>query len=153
MSRRHPLPTIWLMTDERVGDLLGAIRRLPRGAGVVFRHYATPAEERRRLWRAVRRVAAGEATLSPSVLRQLIGHVAGPDHGARAAARRALDGLSPRERDVALAIGRGRSNAEIGAELYLSVATVKANVSRLLVKLELSNRVQIALLVHDAGLG
>lgn len=57
MSRRHPLPTIWLMTDERVGDLLGAIRRLPRGAGVVFRHYATPAEERRRLWRAVRRVA------------------------------------------------------------------------------------------------
>ena len=57
MPRRHPLPTIWLMTDERIGDLLGAVRRLPRGAGVVFRHYATPAGERRRLWRAVRRIA------------------------------------------------------------------------------------------------
>jgi thiamine-phosphate pyrophosphorylase len=57
MPRRHPLPTIWLMTDERIADLLGMVRRLPRGAGVVFRHYATPAAERRRLWRAVRRIA------------------------------------------------------------------------------------------------
>lgn len=57
MPRRHPLPTIWLMTDERIADLPAAVRRLPRGAGVVFRHYATPAGERRRLWRQVRRIA------------------------------------------------------------------------------------------------
>lgn len=60
--------------------------------------------------------------------------------------------LSDREREVALAVGRGLSNADIGAELYLSTATVKAHVSRLLTKLEVDNRVQIALLAHDAGL-
>ncbi len=52
----------------------------------------------------------------------------------------------------ALAVGRGRSNAEIAATPYLSVPTVKAHVSRVLAKLGLDNRVQIALLVHDAGL-
>jgi DNA-binding NarL/FixJ family response regulator len=61
-----------------------------------------------------------------------------------------LDHLSPRERDVAVAVGQGRSNAEISAELFMSVATVKAYVSRLLTKLDLNNRVQVALLVHDA---
>jgi DNA-binding NarL/FixJ family response regulator len=52
---------------------------------------------------------------------------------------------------VANAVGQGSSNAEIAAELYMSVATVKAHVSRLLMKLDLGNRVQIALLVHDAA--
>lgn len=54
MRRRQPLPRLWLMTDERLGDrLLTAVRALPRGAGVVFRHHATPAGERRRLFRLV----------------------------------------------------------------------------------------------------
>lgn len=53
---------------------------------------------------------------------------------------------------MAALVGRGRTNSEIGRELSLSVATVKAYVSRLLTKLELNNRVQIALLVHDAAL-
>jgi DNA-binding NarL/FixJ family response regulator len=106
---------------------------------------------------AVRRVAAGEPMLSPTVTRQLIAHVAAVEpvapgdartHGARAR----LDQLSEREREVALAVGRGLSNAQIGTELHLSVATVKAHVSRLLVKLDLANRVQIALLTHDADL-
>ena len=60
--------------------------------------------------------------------------------------------LTDREHEVAVAVGRGSSNAEVAAELYMSVATVKAHVSRLLMKLDLDNRVQIALLVHDAGL-
>jgi len=51
-----------------------------------------------------------------------------------------------------VAIGQGKSNAEISAELYMSVATVKAHVSRVLTKLELNSRVQVALLAHDAGL-
>ena len=50
-----------------------------------------------------------------------------------------------------MAIGQGKSNADIAAELFMSVATVKAHVSRLLQKLDLDNRVQIALLAHDAG--
>ncbi len=107
---------------------------------------------------AVRRVAAGEPMLSPTVTRQLMAHVAdadgattGPDD-RRTAALALLDRLSERERDVALAVGRGLSNAQIAAEAYLSVATVKAHVSRLLTKLEAANRVQVALVVHDAGL-
>ena len=107
---------------------------------------------------AVRRVAEGEPMLSPTVTRQLMAHVARLDPGAaadgdrRGRARRRLDQLSERERDVALAVGRGLSNAQIGAELYLSVATVKAHVSRLLTKLDVANRVQVALLTHDAEL-
>jgi DNA-binding NarL/FixJ family response regulator len=106
---------------------------------------------------AVRRVAAGEPMLSPTVTRQLIAHVAtvdqaAPAEGRTSRARARLDQLSDREREVALAVGRGLSNAQIGAELYLSVATVKAHVSRLLVKLDVANRVQIALLMHDAEL-
>lgn len=67
-------------------------------------------------------------------------------------ARRRFDQLAEREKAVAVAVGRGGSNAEIAGSLYLSVATVKTHVSRILAKLELNNRVQIALLVHDAGL-
>ncbi len=107
---------------------------------------------------AVRRVAAGEPMLSPTVTRQLMAHVAdagdaptGPDD-RRATALALLERLSDREREVALAVGRGLSNAQIAAEAYLSVATVKAHVSRLLTKLEAANRVQVALVVHDAGL-
>jgi DNA-binding NarL/FixJ family response regulator len=100
--------------------------------------------------RAIRLVAS-EAMLSPAVTRLLVEHVAGtrPDPGA-ARARDLLARLTDREREVAVAIAQGKSNAEIGAELFMSVATVKAHVSRLLAKLELNNRVQIALLAHDA---
>ena len=60
--------------------------------------------------------------------------------------------LSEREREVGVAVGRGRSNAEISDELFMSVATVKAHVSSMLTKLDLNNRTQVALLAHDAGL-
>ncbi|WP_084957012.1 response regulator [Thermoactinospora rubra] len=105
----------------------------------------------RDLVEAVRRVAAGEPILSPQVTRQLIAHVAdGAAADRRARARALLDRLSEREREVAMAVGQGKSNAEIGRELYMSVATVKAHVSRILTKLGLNNRVQIALLVYDS---
>ncbi|MGY2077489.1 MULTISPECIES: response regulator [unclassified Blastococcus] len=104
---------------------------------------------------AVRRVADGEPMLSPTVTRQLMAHVAAavaPPDVAGERARALLTALSEREHEVALAVGRGLSNADIAAELYMSVATVKAHVSRLLTKLEVANRVQVALVVHDAGL-
>jgi len=87
------------------------------------------------------------------VTRRLISIVAGDsDAGARTDhARERLAALSQRERDVALAVGLGHANAEIAAMLHLSVATVKGHVSRLLDKLEVDNRVQIALLVQAAG--
>jgi DNA-binding NarL/FixJ family response regulator len=78
--------------------------------------------------------------------------VAAADHREAERARRALDSLTSREREVVLAIAAGKSNADLARDLYLSVATVKAHVSRVLAKLGLDNRTQIALLVHDAGL-
>ena len=90
--------------------------------------------------------------LSPTITRKLIGHVTDAGIGERQRhAREQLGRLTEREREVAVAIGLGKSNAEIGRELYMSVATVKAHVSRVLEKLEFNNRVQIALLAHDAG--
>jgi DNA-binding NarL/FixJ family response regulator len=106
-----------------------------------------------RLVEAVRAAAAGEPTLSPRVAEQLIAAVtdrSAPD-GRRAAAAR-LDALTDREREVALAVARGLSNADIAGELYMSVPTVKTHVSRILTKLDATNRVQAAIVVHDAGL-
>jgi thiamine-phosphate pyrophosphorylase len=57
MRRRHPLPRIWLMTDERIADLHGAITRLPRGSGIVFRHYSLPKKARRKLFGQIRALA------------------------------------------------------------------------------------------------
>lgn len=100
---------------------------------------------------AVRVVAAGEAMLSPAVTRRLIGHFADGGSSRRRAAAQRLEVLTAREREVLLAVARGLSNAEVGRELYMSEATVKAHVSRLLTKLDVANRVQVAILAHDAG--
>jgi len=129
-------------TDDHV------LRALRAGASGFLLKDTPPAD----IVRAIRAVVAGEPILSPTVTRQLIGHVTESDGGARRRhAREQLDRLTEREREVAVAIGRGKSNAEIGRDLYMSLATVKAHVSRLLEKLKFNNRVQIALLVHDAG--
>ena len=100
---------------------------------------------------AVRVVASGAAIISPSVTRTLISHF-GDSQGSerrRAAAER-LAALTDREREVAAAIGSGASNAEVATQLFMSEATVKAHVSRLFTKLDVTNRVQIAIVVHDA---
>lgn len=78
--------------------------------------------------------------------------IAATDAGTQERARAALAALSRREHEVVVAVAKGRTNAEIAAELYMSVATVKAHISRILTKLSLGNRTQIALLAHDAGL-
>ena len=149
-SRSDPPEVIVLTTFDTDEHVLRALRA---GAGGFLLKDTPPAE----IVRAIRQVAAGDPMLSPSVTRRLITHVTGGDgtDGAaarRERARRLLDGLSERERDVAVALGEGRSNAEIAAALYMSVPTVKAYVSRLLTKLDLNNRVQVALLTHDADL-
>lgn len=101
---------------------------------------------------AIRRVASGVPILSPAVIRRLIEQVADPvDHERRITAAALLNRATGREREVASAVARGLSNAQIAVELAMSVPTVKAHVSRLLTKLDLDNRVQLALLVHEAG--
>ncbi|GHE48025.1 DNA-binding response regulator [Streptosporangium violaceochromogenes] len=95
---------------------------------------------------AVRVVARGDGLISPSVTRRLIAAfgTAVPERSPHA-----LDGLTPREREVLACIGRGLSNAEIAAELDMAEATTKTHVSRLLNKLGLRSRVQAAILARD----
>lgn len=145
-ARPHPPEVIILTTFDADEHVLRALRG---GASGFLLKHTPPAE----ILRAITRVAAGEPILSATVTRQLIAHLS--DTGAAARRQRAttaLDQLSEREREVAIAVGHGRSNAEIAGELFMSVATVKAHISRMLTKLNLNNRTQIALLAHDADL-
>ena len=105
-----------------------------------------------RMLEAIKQVAAGEHTLSPSVVSQVI--AAATRHRGdprREDARADLAALNAREKEVAIAIGRGMTNAEIAARHYLSLATVKGVVTQIFDKLGLTNRVQVAIKVHDAG--
>ncbi|MET9643414.1 response regulator [Streptomyces syringium] len=145
LRRRERPPEVIVLTTFHADEQV--LRALRAGAAGFVLKDTPPAE----IVEAVRRVAAGAPVLSPTVTRQLIERVTdrGPDRGVEA--RERLARLNDRERQVAIAVGRGRSNAEIAAALFMSVATVKAHVSRILTKLDLDNRVQIALLAHDAG--
>jgi DNA-binding NarL/FixJ family response regulator len=138
-------PEVIVLTTFEADDYV--LRALRAGAGGFLLKDTPPAE----IVRAVRAVAAGEPMLSPTITRRLIGHVTDGGGDRTRHAREQLDHLTEREREVAVAIGHGKSNAEIGRELFMSLATVKAHVSRIFEKLELNNRVQIALLAHDAG--
>jgi DNA-binding NarL/FixJ family response regulator len=100
---------------------------------------------------AVRCAAAGDALLSPSVTRRLIEAFARrPPETTPSPSR--LASLTLRERDILLRLARGRSNAEIAADLFVSEATVKTHVGHLLAKLGLRDRVQAVILAYEAGL-
>ncbi|MGI5291663.1 response regulator [Nonomuraea polychroma] len=134
---------IVLTTFDTDATVIEALRA--GASGFLVKH--TPPEQ---IVEAVRRAAAGEPVLSPGVARTLISHVTG---GADARIRQARDGLArltEREREVALAVSEGSSNAEIAARLHLSVGAVKAHISSVLAKLGLANRIQLAVLAHDA---
>jgi DNA-binding NarL/FixJ family response regulator len=148
LARNDAPQIVVLTTFDSDAHVLRALRA--GAAGFLLKD--TPPEE---LVVAIRQAAQGRPVLSPEVTRRLIDRVAGakPGRDARAeAARRRLETLAPRERTVAVDVGAGRSNAEIAARHHLGLATVKTHVSAILTKLDLDNRVQIALLVHDADL-
>lgn len=144
-ARANPPEVIVLTTFDTDENVLRALRA---GASGFLLKDSPPTE----IAAAIRRVAAGEPILSPRITRRLMDRAA-TEAGAYARARSALTALTARERDVAVAVGEGRTNAEIAAELQVSVATVKAHITRVLTKLDVGNRTQIALLIHDAGLG
>jgi len=101
---------------------------------------------------AVRLIASGAAMLSPSVTRTLLAHLGDAQASERRRiAEQRLATLTEREHEVAVAVGSGASNAEVAAALFMSEATVKSHVSRLLTKLDAANRVHIAIVVHDAN--
>ena len=140
-------PKVIVLTTFDTDDTV--VRALAAGASGFLLKDTPPAQ----IVEAVRKVADGEAMLSPSVTVQLIRQVReGATSDRSADAKQRLAPLTDRETEVAIAVGQGWSNAKIAAQLHMSVPTVKAHISRLFSKLEVHNRVQIAICVHDAGL-
>jgi len=144
-SLDRPPQVIVLTTFQADEQVVAALRA---GASGFLVKDTPPAE----IISAVRLVAAGDAIVSPSVTRTLLSHFGDTQATQRhRAATARLAALTEREREVAAAVGAGASNAEIAASLFMSEATVKAHVSRLLSKLDATNRVQVAIVVHDAA--
>jgi DNA-binding NarL/FixJ family response regulator len=125
--------------DEYVYETLRA------GAGGFLLKNAPPEE----LISAVRVVSSGESLLSPSITRRVIEEFA---RMPRPGGSEALEVLTEREREVLTLIASGLSNAEIAKELFVSEATVKSHVARLLSKLQLRDRVQAVVLAYESGL-
>jgi DNA-binding NarL/FixJ family response regulator len=147
LCARPTAPKIIVLTTFDADEYV--MRALRAGATGFLLKDCAPEE----LFDAIEIVAGGNAMLSPAVTRRLLAHVSDPAGAERRSrSREALAKLSHRERDVAYAVGRGMSNAEISAELFLSTATVKSHVSSLLSKLGVSNRVEVALIVHESKL-
>ncbi|MEU8239939.1 response regulator transcription factor [Actinoplanes missouriensis] len=142
LRRDGPEPAIVVLTTFDTDEhLLGALRL---GANGFLLKDIAPTE----ILKSVRKAAAGESILAPAVVPRLIQHAVGRGRSAGGADPLAV--LTPREREVAEAVATGASNADISRDLHMSVPTVKAYVSRLLEKLRCANRVQVAILVHEA---
>lgn len=151
ITSRPDAPAVVVLTtfdlDEHV---FAAIRA---GASAFLLKDAPPAQ----LLDAIRTVYAGESVVAPSATRRLLDHVAGslpaPDaDGAEIGDDPRVAGLTERELEVLVLIGRGRSNQEITADLVVAEATVKTHVSRLLAKTGSRDRVQLVVLAYEAGL-
>lgn len=142
---RSAAPTVVMLTtfdaDETV---LAALRA--GAAGFLLKH-AAPEE----IVAAVHRAAEGEPVFSPAVLRTLVGHAraSAPDDREGDRTTEAWARLSDRERQIAAAVARGLSNTDIAAELFVSAGTVKADISAMLGRLGLTNRIQLAILAHE----
>jgi DNA-binding NarL/FixJ family response regulator len=145
-SRGDPhRPLVLVLTtfdaDEYVHGALSA------GASGFLLKDAPPAD----LVQAVRVVAAGEALLAPRITKRLLERFSAQRPADGAKAQRLAD-LTEREREILILVGRGLSNAEIAAELFIAEQTVKTHVSRVFAKLGLRDRVQAVILAFDAGL-
>ncbi len=146
-SNEQPTTRILMLTtfdlDEYVFEALRA-----GASGFLLKD--TPPEE---LLNAIRVIAGGEALLAPSVTRRLIQEFTSrPATPGATPAGRSLEELTDREREVMIAVAQGLSNAEIAAALFMSVATVKTHVSRILNKTDTRDRTQLVVLAYQSGL-
>ncbi|MFI5765523.1 response regulator [Streptomyces sp. NPDC051563] len=154
LKARPDAPEVVMLTTFTTDSYV--LRALQAGAAGFLLKHTSPA----RIIDAVRQAAAGEPVMSREALSELIAAVAvpaGPPSPQSAVpageeARERLGLLAERELEVALAVGRGLTNAQIADVLYMSVPTVKSHISHIFTKLDLGNRVQIALLAHRSGL-
>ncbi|MEU2383974.1 response regulator transcription factor [Streptomyces sp. NPDC012461] len=147
LHRAVPRARVLILTT--FGERQNVLRALTEGSAGFLLKDSAPAE----LMGAVRAAAAGEAYLSPGATRHVVDSLASGGAAQRAErARRRLEILTDREREVLALLGEGLSNADAGQRIHMSEATVKTYVSRILAKLRCENRVQAALLARDAGL-
>ncbi|MER0240901.1 response regulator transcription factor [Streptomyces sp. HSW2009] len=147
---RKAVPQTNVLILTTFGEQQNVLRALTEGSAGFLLKDSAPGE----LIGAVRAAAAGDAYLSPGAPRHVVDSLATGRHTSRVdEARRRLAALPPREQEVLALLGEGLSNADAGARLHMSEATVKTYVSRILAKLGCENRVQAALLARDAGLG
>ncbi|WP_375000432.1 response regulator [Aeromicrobium sp. CTD01-1L150] len=148
---RDALAQVLVLTTFDLDEyVFGALRA---GAAGFLLKTAEPGE----ILAAVRRVAAGDGVVAPEVTRRVLTAFAdapAPDEPSDplSSARDRLAGLTPREHDVLTALGAGRSNQQIAAELVITEATAKTHVSRILAKLGCASRVQAAILAREGGL-
>ncbi|MFF0591467.1 response regulator [Streptomyces sp. NPDC003781] len=146
IGRAAPRTRVLILTT--FGERDNVLRALGHGSAGFLLKDSAPQE----LIHAVRAAATGNAYLSPTATRHVVDVLASPAATARREeAQRRLAGLTTREREVLDLLGEGLSNADAGARLHMSEATVKTYVSRILAKLDCDNRVQAALLARDAG--
>ena len=144
-SQPNP-PRIIMLTTFDMDEYV--FRALEAGAsGFLLKD--TPPQD---LIRAVHVVAGGDAMLSPTITRRMLAHFSDANPGTRQDKHPGLDQLTERETEVLGAVGAGLSNTQIGMRLFMSEATVKAHVSKIFAKLDCTNRVQIAIIAHEAGL-
>jgi len=142
--RTEPTPRVIILTTFDLDDyVLEALRAGASG----FLLKTTPPRE---LTAAVKACAAGEVTLGPTVIRRLVDTYVAHETDDRLTA--ALDNLTHRETEVLKVMAHGKSNVEIGGELYLAETTVKTHVARILAKLGVRDRVQAVVIAHEAGL-
>ena len=139
-------PRVLILTTFDVDEYVYEAMRA--GAGGFLLKDSTP----ERLAEAIRVVADGEALLAPAITRRLVEHFVRRPAPAAAAGHPALSELTPRELDILRHVAGGASNGEIAATLFLSEATVKTHVTRILGKLGVRGRVQAVVLAYEVGL-
>jgi DNA-binding NarL/FixJ family response regulator len=145
LSRTAPDARILILTTFEQDDyIFGAIRA---GASGFLLKRSRPED----LIAAVHTIAAGDALLAPSITRRVIDRIA-QQPTPQPAERAKLDGLTPREREVLDRIARGLSNREIAAELIVEESTIRTHVKRILMKLQLRDRIQAVIFAHQTGL-
>jgi DNA-binding NarL/FixJ family response regulator len=146
LRERHPGVRVIIVTtfdEDRY-----VVRALDAGVDGFLLKSSDPYE----LIAGVKAAVGGGMALSPGVARRVVAAVHGGDLRRRLAARTSVAALTPRERDVLALLAAGLSNAQIGKRLHLVEGTVKIHVGAILRKLDLDNRVQAAILAHEAGL-
>ncbi|MEV1248839.1 response regulator [Nonomuraea sp. NPDC050022] len=145
---RAALPEVAVVMLTTFDEREYVARALAEGAAGFLLKAADPRE----LIIGVRAVAGGAAYLSPRIAHQVIAELNDGRLTRNTTARKRTESLTPREREVLALVGRGLSNQDIGRELFVSEGTVKAHVSAILLRLEVNNRVQAAIMAYEAGL-